>query len=345
MKWRLLRGDVRETLRELPDGSVQTCVTSPPYWGLRDYGHAGQIGLERTPEAYVAELVSVFREVRRVLKNDGTVWMNLGDSYARMQEDNVPQTKNLVVQPPSMRGRVKNAGLKPKDLVGVPWRVAFALQADGWYLRSDIIWSKPNPMPESVTDRPTKAHEYIFLLVKSQRYFYDAEAIAEALQTDPKENYPGRAQIIGRGGLLSLEQSPSGAAQQRSSGGFPPRKKTGGNFSRQTMESQLGYGAMSLERGDYDTRNARTVWTITTQPYPDAHFATFPEELPERCIKAGSRIGDTVLDPFAGSGTTGRVALRLGREFIGCELNPEYVELARKRIGGAAPLFTEEQSA
>ena len=287
MKWRLLRGDVRETLRELPDESVQCCVTSPPYYSLRDYQASGQIGLEESPEAYVAQLVAVFREVRRVLKPDGVLWLNLGDTLER------------------------------KQLLGIPWRTAFALQADGWWLRSDIVWSKPSPMPESVTDRPTKAHEYIFLLAKSPRYYYDGEAIREENQNSG---------VWGAQGIHKYDQAAGQGLHGASSA-----------FKAMSIEQRQRY----LTGG----RNCRSVWTITTQPYPEAHFATFPEELPERCIKAGSRIGDVVLDPFAGSGTTGKVALRLGREFIGCELNPEYVELARKRIGGAAPLFTKEQTA
>jgi len=305
--WRLLTGDVRERLTELPDASVQCCVTSPPYWGLRDYGIDSQLGLEPTPDAYVASMVAVFREVRRVLRDDGTLWMNMGDSYATSPAGNFGKD----MPAPADGGRYREnkpkmdwarSGLKPKDLVGIPWRVAFALQADGWYLRSDIIWHKPNPMPESVTDRPTKSHEYVFLLTKSARYFYDAEAIKEvALYPDGMN---GRQPV----------KSPHGQ-------GFSAGRSTGASTGG---------------------RNCRSVWTITTQPYPDAHFATFPEALPERCITAGTKLGDTVLDPFAGSGTTGQVAIRLGRSFLGIELNPEYAGLARTRIGGAAPLFAQE---
>jgi DNA modification methylase len=307
---RILVGDVRERLRDLPDGSVQCCVTSPPYWGLRDYGVDGQLGLERTPHDYVTAMVGVFREVWRVLRDDGTCWINLGDSYNAYNGGAGPSSSlsrgaQTTERPQLDSGYgLKFKGLKPKDLVGIPWRVAFALQADGWYLRSDIIWYKPNPMPESVTDRPTKAHEYIFLLTKSQSYYYDAEAIAE----------------------IALQ--PTGPKQWT---GSQRKAVIAGNHS----------GTLGTNQGD-PTRNARSVWTITTQPYPEAHFATFPEELPTRCIKAGSRQGDTVLDPFNGSGTTGAVAVRLGRNYIGCELNPAYVELARKRIGGAAPLFAQE---
>ena len=270
----VLEGDSRTVLATLPEASVQCCVTSPPYFGLRDYGHNGQIGLEATTDDYVAEMVALFREVRRVLKDDGTLWLNLGDSYAGSGKG---PSQSLSAEARDMTHTMHTAfvpdGLKPKDLIGIPWRVAFALQADGWYLRSDIIWHKPNPMPESVTDRPTKAHEYVFLLTKSARYYYDAAAIAEP----------------------------------------------------------------SID----DTRNARTVWSITTQPYKGAHFATMPPELARRCIFAGSKTGDTVLDPFGGAGTTGLVADRLGRDAVLVELNPTYAALARHRIHDDAPMFAE----
>jgi DNA modification methylase len=309
LTWRILVGDVRERLRDLPDGSVQTCVTSPPYWGLRDYGHAGQIGLEPTPEAFVSEMVAVFAEVRRVLAEDGTVWLNLGDSYANDTKwggsSGGKHVTALHGNSGIGRGR-RDTGLKGKDLCGIPWRVAFALQADGWYLRSDIIWSKPNPMPESVTDRPTKAHEYLFLLSKRASYYYDAEAIAEAGIAD--RNRGGNAKMVDAAGIvLGRETNPN-----------------------------CGLGRKWEPDG---TRNKRSVWHIATQPYPEAHFATFPEALIEPCILAGSKPGDTVLDPFNGSGTTGAVAIRHQRNYIGVELNPAYVELAEKRIGAVAPLF------
>ena len=382
--WSVLVGDVRAKLAELPDASVQCVVTSPPYWGLRDYGvektmwggadacshewgdtigvnatnhtdkrrwnHTrngrdeeqptekrvawlrtvvdqgnvcqacgawrGALGLEPTPELFVEHIVAVFREVRRVLKDDGVLWLNLGDSYAgggnyrgnsalsEKQASNGGARGQLGATPPIV-------GMKPKDLVGIPWMVAFALRADGWYLRSDIIWSKPNPMPESVTDRPTKAHEYVFLLSKSARYVYDADAIKEPASWVRENNPDWQHQ-------RSKWADGAGAGNRNAKSG--------------------GFTAWKTEDG----RNCRSVWTIPTQPYPEAHFATYPEDLAARCIKAGSRIGDTVLDPFCGSGTTGAVALRLGRAFIGIELNPAYCELARTRIGGAAPLFTAE---
>lgn len=307
-------GNCIELMRSMPPDLFDCCVTSPPYWGLRDYGVDGNewdevaympipgmtpvtvpawhgcLGLEPTPEMYVAHVVEVFREVRRVLKPKGMLWLNFGDSYSRMQPDNVPQTKNLNVQPPSMRDR--STGLKPKDLVGIPWRVAFALQADGWYLRSDIIWHKPNPMPESVTDRPTKAHEYVFLMSKSAEYYYDAAAIKEPAQ------YSGKPR-------------PFGGA---------------GNGKQNKDRRDYEY------KGDTEYRNKRSVWTVATQPFPEAHFATFPPKLIEPCILAGCPAGGIVLDPFMGAGTTALVALKLGRRFVGCELKQEYTDMANNRI-------------
>jgi len=298
---RIIPGDCIEGMKTLPDSSVHCCVTSPPYWGLRDYGHEGQIGLEDTPEAYVARMVEVFREVRRVLLDDGTLWLNLGDSYATgagkvgdrpgggSQGDN---WQGLKTSP----NRMPIPGLKPKDLVGIPWRVAFALQADGWWLRQDIIWHKPNPMPESVRDRCTKAHEYVFLLTKSERYHYDAEAVSEAAA------YAGAVTNDFSASAIGIGVTPSGNA-------IPG--------TRYTVKA---------------TRNRRSVWTIPPKPYRGAHFAVMPPDLVEPCIKAGCPEGGTVLDPFAGSGTTLAVAAKLGRSGIGCELNPAYIELANKRI-------------
>jgi DNA modification methylase len=328
---RIIPGDCIQGLRTLPDASVHCCVTSPPYWGLRDYGHAGQIGLEATPEAYVARMVEVFREVRRVLREDGTCWVNLGDSYASGGGQASPHRDSCggigkkgtrgtqpyhsagggFERPASITGAIK-----PNDLCGIPWRVAFALQADGWWLRQDIIWHKPNPMPESVRDRCTKAHEYVFLMTKSERYFYDAEAVSEA----------------------TMESSLA-----RSAAGFVTTDR-----DKQTEGVQIG----AAKRQRYGlreafvakpTRNRRSVWTVTTKPYSGAHFAVMPAALVEPCIKAGCPEGGTVLDPFAGSGTTLAVAAELGRSGIGCELNPDYVTLAYERIAkarGKAPLFS-----
>lgn len=301
MSVRIIQGDCLSTLRTLPDGVAQYCVTSPPYYGLRDYGVDGQIGLEETPDAYVARLVDVFREVRRVLREDGTLWLNLGDSYARPagKGGSGPGGKNVAAYDDAYTGAKGMGDAKEKDLLGIPWMVAFALRADGWFLRSDIVWAKPNPMPESVLDRPTKAHEYVFLLAKAARYFYDADAAKEEITSD---------------------RAPSRKA--KSSGAGHAELRTGPAYD-----------------GEGTHRNARTVWTIATQPYSGAHFATMPPDLAERCIKAGSKPGDTILDPFGGAGTTGLVADRLGRDAILCELNPTYADLARARIHGDAPLL------
>ncbi len=299
--------DVLDGLRSLEAESVQCCVTSPPYWGLRDYGTDGQIGLEATPEEYVSRLVGVFREVRRVLRLNGTLWLNLGDSYCSAPAGNAGQCEGISSKASETGARDKrHTGtalfIKTKDLIGIPWRVAFALQADGWWLRSDIIWAKPNPMPESVTDRPTKAHEYLFLLSKSARYYYDAEAIAEATE---KPEYIGKPQASWGG------KKPLGRAMGR-----PPS----------------GNEATDADYIGQPTRNRRSVWTIPTEPFPEAHFAVMPTALVEPCVKAGSRPGDLVADPFCGSGTVGVVARRLGRRFWGCDLSEPYCAMARRRI-------------
>ena len=344
MTVRILDGDVRERLRDLPDASVQCCVTSPPYYGLRDYGVLGQLGLEPTLAEYIARMVEVFRDVRRVLRDDGVLWLNIGDSYNaynanRGKSNGISGHADVarrffggsegdLLRTDSdgagdfprhrRRGKARSGSgglhelergltepcLKPKDLMMVPARLAIALQDDGWYLRSDIIWHKPNPMPESVTDRPTSAHEHIFLLTRSRRYYYDADAIGERSVTvgDTRHLRTDNTQEFGRGGDDS-------------------RMRTGN------------------PTGEF--RNARNVWSIATMPYKEAHFATFPPELPRRCILAGSREGDTVLDPFLGSGTTLLVADRLGREGIGIELNPTYAAMARRRIEADCPMFAE----
>jgi DNA modification methylase len=296
---RIITGSCLDVLSTFPAESVNCVVTSPPYWGLRDYGVDGQLGLEKTPDEYVSNLVAVFREVRRVLTSDGTCWLNLGDSYASdFKGSGGPSKKQLTNAGSFYNGNQRlNHGLKPKDLCGIPWRVAFALQADGWYLRQDIIWHKPNPMPESIRDRCTKAHEYIFLLTKSERYWYDPDAISEpALFAGSIKDYTG---------------------DQKN------------NSSDQIMQATRPRGRKITVT---DTRNKRSVWSIPSQPYPDAHFATFPEEIPRTCILAGCPSGGTVLDPFAGAGTTGLVARKLGHPFIGIELNPQYAEMARRRI-------------
>lgn len=287
----------------LADKSVQCVVTSPPYYGLRDYGVSGQIGLEESPEAYTAKLVQIFREVWRVLKDDGVMFLNLGDSYNGSGGAGGDYAAGgLKDGQPKYPGRNVNT-LKPKDLIGIPWRVAFALQADGWYLRQDIIWAKPNPMPESVTDRCTKAHEYIFLLTKSARYYWDQEAVRE-------------------NGVMQSAGSPQRDTQETHGLG-------GGNSGINAAKERM---KLELKENGFVTRNPRSVWTITTQPCKEAHFATFPPELPEKCILAGSRVGDVVLDPFSGAGTTGMVCNRLARKYVGLELNPKYIEIAKRRI-------------
>jgi DNA modification methylase len=328
-------GDALETLKGLDDGCVDCCVTSPPYWGLRDYGAAGQLGLEASPEEYVAGMVAVFAEVRRVLADTGTLWLNLGDSYASSPPGNVEGVgKSSGLNGANdangrYRGTLKAghatkrstvvAGLKPKDLCGIPWRVAFALQADGWYLRSDIIWSKPNPMPESVRDRPTKAHEYVFLLSKSPRYYFDADSVREPLSLATVEDARYKRALAG--------ETPYGAANGKAQGlGGGPRVKFAPERNDGNPETMYKHPPSALGR------NARSVWEIATQPYPEAHFATFPEELPRRCILAGCPEGGTVLDPFLGSGTTALVARQHGRRSIGIELNPVYARLAARRL-------------
>jgi len=396
---RIIQGDCIEGMRTLPDASVHCCVTSPPYWGLRDYGHAGQIGLEETPEAYVARMVEVFHEVRRVLRDDGTCWVNLGDSYAGGGKGGGGSFDS---ERPgwSSRGRMDGHGLKPKDLVGIPWRVAFALQADGWWLRQDIIWHKPNPMPESVRDRCTKAHEYVFLMTKSERYYYDAEAVSEpvAVSSTARLSQPTLPMQAGSDRVPGKTNGPMKAVGPR----FGGNKFGDSDDPKRATKSGNVYQIPDAN----GRRNRRSVWTVTTKPYSGAHFAVMPPDLVEPCIKAGcpdqccpacgagyeritakqkgdteacerpkqtagmasktstlslsgngskewaerggkkitlgwqpacdcaaaGTIPGTVLDPFAGSGTTLAVAAELGRSGIGCELNPEYIELANQRI-------------
>jgi DNA modification methylase len=297
MSHQILIGDVRNKLKELPEQSIQTCITSPPYWGLRDYGNDGQIGLEQTPDEYIIEMVNVFREVWRVLKDDGTVWLNLGDSYSGSGKGPAGNlgSKHNERHLENKHSAIVPQGLKPKDLIGIPWKVAFALQADGWYLRQDIIWAKPNPMPESVQDRCTRSHEYLFLLTKSAKYYFDNQAIKEDAVTGSWDKLPPI------GGKKHQENgNPTYSGNQPASDG---------------------------------KRNKRDVWTINTKPFKGAHFAVMPEALVEPCILAGSRGGDLVLDPFTGSGTVGVVAKRHNRNFVGVELNPEYAQIAEERIG------------
>ncbi len=373
MSVRILTGDCREMLRSLDPDSVDCVVTSPPYWGLRDYGVDGQLGMERTLGEHVETMTEVFREVRRVLKPTGTLWLNYGDSYAtsvngrsaadtkatgnddRTFRDKPFSTVGPVYDPNhrpagTNRSRGLNSGskqvgnesvplgrivaggyLKPKDICGIPWRVAFALQEDGWWLRQDIIWSKPNPMPESVTDRCTKAHEYLFLLAKSERYYFDQDAISEALAdssverlSQPNlENQYGSDRVPGKtnGPMKAVARSAHMAGTSRNDGNRW-RTADGGVAPR-------------------GSRNKRSVWEVATAPFSEAHFATFPPALIEPCILAGCPKGGTVLDPFFGAGATGLVADRLGRNCIGIELNPAYVEIAQRRIKGDCPMFAE----
>lgn len=304
---KILCGDAIALIKDVPDEHVNCVVTSPPYYGLRDYGHDGQIGLEKSPKEYVEKLVELFREIHRILKKDGTVWLNLGDSYngsggpgSQWDNKNTKGIKSGNFK--KFNNPNKSVGnLKPKDLIGIPWRVAFALQADGWYLRQDIIWHKPNPMPESVKDRCTKAHEYIFLLSKSAKYYFDADAI--------KEN-----------GTISAGTKGAKGSEER--------------------YSQVGVNSRPPEYKIYDgKRNKRSVWTVTTKPYKEAHFATYPQDLIKPCILAGCPENGIVFDPFMGSGTTAVVARKLNRNYLGIELNPEYVKLSEERIYNELGMF------
>ena len=410
MKYRLVHSDVLAALRALPDRSAQCVVTSPPYWGLRDYGlppsiwlpadlrdcpepictdghewgdrirHKGGagtqgatsqrvgrqnvaaqerqrdggsfcvlcgawrgcLGLEPTPELFVEHIVAVFREVRRILRDDGTLWINLGDSYNAYNGGAGPSSiisagAQTTARPQLESGyRLKCKDLKPKDLIGIPWMVAFALRADGWYLRSEIIWHKPNPMPESVTDRPTKAHEQMFLLAKSAKYFYDADAIKEpASWLGP--NGPAKKGSPSEQNFYRIcGKNPKGNAKTFRGGGAYTNNRSFDNSADVDRDSHGNAPNEDL------TRNKRSVWTIATEPFPEAHFATFPRALVEPCILAGSKAGDLVLDPFSGSGTVGVVALGLLRDYLGIELNPEYLAMSRRRLEGVAPMFAQE---
>lgn len=311
---KIYQGHCLEILKKLPSEKVNTVITSPPYWGLRDYGMEGQIGLENSVDEYVDELVYVFREVKRILKDDGTLWLNLGDVYAgsgrgRNSDGKGNLGKNHLQSTGQYGGIVRTSkvvdGLKPKDLIGLPWRVAFALQADGWYLRQDIVWNKPNAMPESVTDRPTKSHEYLFLLSKQPTYYYNHEAIKEPA-------IYGTQDVRGSNGALGQ-----------------PQKQRRLDKARGSFNGKYGNEAFRAIR---DKRNKRSVWTVSTKPLKEAHFATFPEDLIEPCVLAGCPLDGVVMDPFFGSGTTGLVSLKHSRNFIGIELNPEYIKIAKKRL-------------
>jgi len=328
-------------LKKLPDSSVDCCVTSPPYYGLRNYGNDEQIGLEETPELFVEKLVEVFREVKRVLKDEGTLWLNLGDSYCGSGVNNGETNPGLSNNAKrgdhtkSKRPNSKINGIKPKDLIGIPWMVAFALRADGWYLRQDIIWHKPNPMPESVTDRCTKAHEYIFLLSKSKQYYFDNEAIQE------KANYDGRKDTVMKGSEKYADGShlANGNANSLAVKGRERWKFKNLNDKGQSTHSMHEKRAKGKKDEMYAVRNKRSVWTVTTKPFSGAHFATFPEDLIVDCIKAGCPEKGLVLDPFMGAGTTAVVAKKLNRHYIGYEINSDYIKIAENRLQNEIGLF------
>lgn len=353
MSVRIINADVLDGLRSMPDESVHCTVTSPPYWNLRDYGVEGQLGAEPTLREHIDKLVEIFREVRRVLRSDGTLWLNYGDAYCQTDKWGGGKNGNSGKHTVSSDGDVPawavrqrkpvQEGLKPKDLMLMPERIAIALCDDGWWIRSRIIWHKPNPLPESVTDRPTKSHEHIWLMSKSPRYYYDAEAIKEtatfvgpnapaAISSPHGQGFTRRAQQIGAKGNANGFRGGSYV------GGKPGKRTTRGNTKNKAVlhRTKNGFNARWDEQeaaGEIPlSRNCRDVWTIATVPFGEAHFATFPPELAERCIKAGCPVGGTVLDPFFGAGTTGLVADRLQRDCIGIELNPEYVTMAKRRI-------------
>lgn len=350
MKNVTLNTDALSGLKQIPDEYVNTCVTSPPYWALRDYGIDGQIGLEKTPEEYIEIMIQIFKEVKRVLKKDGTLWLNMGDSYAAAARNRTDDQVNGItstitgnknqlasaIQPNTIIG-----DLKPKDMVGIPWMLAFALRADGWYLRQDIIWHKPNPMPESVTDRCTKAHEYIFLLSKSKQYYYDAEAIKE-----PASNNTHARRSRVKDDHKSIPDHKKNGIRPRKLQSVPSGWDTGktnhngkkGRYPK--VKDNLSFDAALSET--VDKRNKRSVWTVLPEAFPDAHFATYPQKLITDCIKAGCPPGGIVLDPFHGSGTTGIVANKLERNFIAIELNPTYIEIEKKRRKKELGIFAPE---
>lgn len=307
---RIITGDARDALAAFPDKSVNCCITSPPYWGLRDYGMANQIGLEKTLLDYIDSLLAVFSEVWRVLRDDGTLWLNLGDSYIGYHGNKNAIEGHASSDKPGYRENMRSStvginGLKAKDLAGVPWRVAFALQERGWFLRSDIIWHKPNPTPESVKSRPTRAHEYLFLLAKSARYYFDYEAVREKAVAQDKQRVR--------------------KDQPRAMRGMPEHQPNSLNKTYPVKKGTMGTSEDGL-------RNKRSVWTVATRPYHEAHFATFPPDLVRPCVLAGCPAGGVVLDPFFGSGTVGQVCIEENRKYIGIELNPEYVAMAQRRL-------------
>jgi DNA modification methylase len=323
---RLIFADVLDGLQQIEAGSVQCIVTSPPYWNLRDYGTTGQLGLEPTIKEYVEKMVAVFRECKRVLRDDGTLWLNLGDSYASSGACDTFSGKQATNKGSFKPGRKPTDNLKHKGLCGIPWRVAIALQDDGWYLRSDVIWAKPNPMPESVTDRPTSAHEHIFLLTKSARYFYDADAIRE-----PAKEYGGISPKFGGNKADGYGNATYSGNEWRPHKNLDPKGQ-----SAHSMHKNRAAGLGEPET-PANGANCRNVWTIPTQPYSGSHYAVFPPEIPRRCILAGSRAGDTVLDPFMGSGTTAEVAITLGRNVIGIDLDERNRKLIEQRILSTTP--------
>lgn len=327
-------GDCREVLRTLPDESIHCCVTSPPYFGLRDYGVDGQIGLEPSVGTYVEEMVSVAREIHRVLRPDGTFWLNLGDSYSRSGKGGSPGTSKNIKQKTnvgslSTRGRVQNTRLVAKQLFGVPWRVALALQDDGWLLRQDIVWHKPNPMPESVRDRCTRAHEFIFMFSKNAKYYYDSEAIME-----PRSQGEQRPTFRGGAYCNNSTHDNSNGGKSTVVGNVRVDKQRG--HSRRHAGFNDRWDAMGRDEQCFGSRNKRDVWTVATSGFSGAHFATFPAALIKPCVLAGCPAGGVVLDPFFGAGTTGVVAKQNGRSAIGIELNPTYAEMARARIEATA---------
>ena len=321
----IINGNSLEVLKSLPDNSIDCCVTSPPYYALRDYGCDGQIGLEETPEKYIESLCDVFSEVRRVLTPEGTLWLNIGDSYNGNKVGNTEVVKNKKVSESNDFHKKLWGGAKPKDLIGIPWMLAFALRSQGWYLRQDIIWHKPNPMPESVTDRCTKSHEYIFLMSKSQKYYFDYEAIQEPCADQSRTNY-------------ACGNRTNGINKDRNDNDFGERSK---NWKPRTKNCQYDGQKpnsfhLSRENGEpdkeYYVRNKRDVWSVNVKPCSEAHFATYPFELIKPCILAGCPENGIVLDPFMGSGTTAIVARSLNRNYLGVELNPEYIKIAHKRL-------------